>query len=225
MSSRISISFYMIAGLSLVTMALSAFAFTQELSHFTAGGMSDEERIAAFISGDRVPGLSSQTQMSFMLDCRNAIVSPVGLALAEDERSRLYSACLSAARSVAAADPASSLAWFSGAQAALALGDYDLMNQLMAKSYSAGKNEGWVAKLRAELVELNFDRFDKALLPQHEADLALLVASYDMPAVATLYARTPGSRDRITDAAEALPEAKKGAFLRNVQRAMAEAGT
>ncbi|HTM76062.1 MAG TPA: hypothetical protein VL133_00315, partial [Devosia sp.] len=212
-----------IAGVSALTMAISAYGFSQEISHFSAAGDTAAARIAEFADGDRSPGLSSITQAAFLRDCRNAIIAQAGLDLPQAQRGALQNACSNGALAITLSNPASSLAWMTAAHAKLASGNYLAANIDLEKSYRTGPNEGWVALLRAELVELNYSRIARGLLPHHDHDLTMILTNRDRDFVAGLFVAHPESRERITTLADTLPEPDKVRFLHSVQRLMARA--
>ena len=118
------------------------------------------------------------------------------------------------------AAPASSFAWFAKAHAALALGDWPVMNAALAKSQATGANEGWIARYRVELVEDNRARIDPAYMPRHLNDLAVLTDNLTpyRDFLARLYLVRPGSRADLTDAIERLPPEMQRTFLSAVER-------
>lgn len=217
MSIGKTLSSYLVAFTGLAGLVLSAYAFSAELSHYTASTDSESDNIGAFISGARQPGLASATQMAFMLDCRTAISSPTGVALPQAQRTALYQSCFNGAQAVTRVNPAWSFAWYSAAFGALALNDDAGMNTDLAQSYSTGKTEGWVAVLRAELVEFYFSQVAPALLPLHDQDLALLLNGNNVAFLAALYVTQPASQERITKVVEAASPLLQRQFIGRVK--------
>jgi len=205
----------------LVGIVAGALAVSAEQSHLLASGTSPEERIELFVSGARQPGLSSRTQRQFMIDCRNSIIHAARLALPDDQRRALATACLDAARTVVEEAPASSFGWFSIAHSSLALGDRETLNRALSLSQATGSNEGWIARYRVELVEGNRSLIDPDYLPRHRADLATLVDNiwvYD-DFLAGIYIRRPESRADMTDVIEQRENVIQRRFLYTVDRA------
>lgn len=200
--------------------------FAAEQSHFLSAGSTPEQRISLIVAGSRQPGISSQTQRQFMIDCRNSVIQAVQIEMPVAERDNLARACQRAARNISESSPASSFAWFAQAHSALALVDWPEVNRTLALSQKAGTNEGWIARYRVELVEDNRSNIDNEYLEKNRQDLKVLaenMRSYQ-DFLARIYLFRPGSRADITNAIEEIPPQSQRIFLGAVDRARQNLG-
>lgn len=220
MSFQQVMSSVVVGAVGLIAVAVSGYALSQEVSHYTANAATPAESIQAIASGARGTGLASETQLSFLYDCRFAMLAPESLALPDTEKQSLYGNCLAGALKITDRNPNWSFAWFTAAFSALALNDDYHMNAYLERSYSTGKNEGWVAEMRVYLVENYFARVYPDLVSRHENDLRLLLNGNDVAALASLYTTIPSSQERITAVVETGTPALQRQFVSRVKSAV-----
>lgn len=125
--------------------------------------------------------------------------------------------CLSLAREAVEAFPTYAFGSYALAQFLFARGEAGPANAALARSQDVGAHEQWVAELRVNLAEDQFERLSSEVLAGHERDLRLLALSgRGVRAIAARYIGNVAFRERITAIVETLPQENQRRFVSHV---------
>lgn len=206
----------------LVLASVSAFS---ELRPFVAGGGDRASRYQAYVDGTSVSGFSSFSQTLVLQDCLKMVTSIYGRLQPQDQRTSVLENCRGEAAAITERAPTQSLAWFVQALIAAETDNPDTLNLTLAKSRLAGPNEQWIAEVRVELAEKNYDLLNAENLKGNDQDLLMLVRSNrGVRTIARRYIQKPEFRRRVADLVETLPEETQQKFVRNVRSTARQLG-
>lgn len=207
-----------VAHLSLIAVCLALYcvgiiATIAELKPFVATDTTDRAKVAGIALGVDRPQYSIQSQLAFLYDCRIAINSMAGRLQPTPVRQKIARYCLEQSQQLTTSSPIFSAAWYTQALAASNLGDWALANTALRRSYQTGQNEQWLSELRIDLVEDNYEQVDQALLTNHRADIATLLADENGRADLVLrYVARATMAERIDDALDQVAAASRKRF-------------
>lgn len=212
--------------LSTTLVGAGATAINLESGPFLSTGITPIQRTLALNPASTSIGLSYDVAAAVLGDCATALGQSGSLEMrfqGEDGRRRVAETCLQLSSYATAAMPASSYAWFVRAHSSLAAGKLGDFNADLIRSQLTGASEQWIADLRVELAETNFDLLSPEALAAHERDLRLLVSSsVGLRNLARRYVAQVDFRERIADIVESMPEASQRRFINNLQAAIAQ---
>jgi len=191
-----------------------------EASPIFASGFTPDEAFEALAANRIAPGPSILSMDLVLNDCFTAITSSYGLAQPSGRRNQMLSQCRQIAEDITARAPSYSFAWLIDAMSAVELHDIGGFNDALDKSYLMGANEEWIAALRVDVGERQFDNLEPAARTHHERDLQLLAqSSRGIARLADRYALYPDFRERITPVIESLSPLGQRMFLNAVSSA------
>jgi hypothetical protein len=217
------------AVLAMVCLALAAggaLAMREEFSTYLRTGSIVNR--AKQITPDMTIGLSTNTMRATLGDCVGTMQRFKSLEMMfepPETRAGILNNCLATADEIAGRAPSLSLAWFTGAYAAIMLSDIAGFNDRMRRSQLTAPSEQWLADMRVELAETHLSDLDAQTRAAHEEDLKLMVRSaVGLRNVAKRWIRDENFRARIADIVETMPEETQKRFITNLQRAVRNAG-
>lgn len=218
---------YALLAMVCVTLAVAgAFAMREEFSAYLRTG-SIVNRVKQ-VTPDMTIGLSTNSMRAALGDCVGAMQRFKSLEMmyeAPESRASILENCLAIADEIAARAPSMSLAWFTGAFAAITLNDTVGFNDRMRRSQLTAPSEQWLVDMRVELAETHLSDLNAQALAAHEEDLKLMVRSaVGLRNVAKRWIRDDTFRTRIADIVENMPQETQQRFITNLQRAVRNAG-
>lgn len=217
--------FMFLSAWAIALLFLASVSAFSELRPFVSSGGDRASRYQAYVEGTSVSGFSSFSQTMVLQDCLKAVTSIYGRLQPKDQRTNVIENCRNEAIAITDRAPTQSLAWFVQALIAAEVNNPEDLNLSLAKSRLAGPNEQWIAEVRVELAELNYDKLDAENLEGNAQDLLLLVKSKrGVRKIARRYIQRPEFRQRLADLVETLPEESQKKFVSNVRRAARELG-
>jgi len=214
------------ATVSLLLAVGGAFAAREEITVYQRTGTLTQR--AKAITPAATIGLSSDSFKVNLTDCV-LFFQRIGSLEARFETSETLTTvmqnCLAVADQVTRRAPSMSLSWFTGAYAAILLGDAKGFNERFVRSRLTGPTEQWMADLRISLAEGHLAALDGQSLAAHDDDLRLMVqSSLGLRNVALRYIKDEGFRERVEMIVETLPEVAQQRFLNNLNREVRDAG-
>jgi hypothetical protein len=223
---RGGITYALLAFACLALSAGGAVAMREEMSIYLRTGPVIAR--AKQITPSTTVGFSADGMRATLRDCVMAMQRYKSLEMAyetPETKERILSNCLEISDLIAERAPSFSYAYFSGAFAAILLGDKEGFNARMRRSQLTAPNEQWLVDLRVDLGETHLADLDPAGFVAHEDDLRLMVRSaVGLRNVAKRWIGDEDFRVRIADIVEAMPQETQRRFIVNLERAVRNAG-
>lgn len=155
---------------------MSAVFLTLEVSGRPGPSATERQRVEGIARGEITPGISIESQLDFLFDCRIAMTSITGRAQPSTVRMAILDNCLVHSLALANQSPSFSAAWHTSAVASAMSRDWPSFRAYTEKSYLTGRNEQWIAEMRVDLISDYIPQLDDELLAAHRADLMLLLS-------------------------------------------------
>jgi hypothetical protein len=166
-------------------------------------------------------GLATGSRHSALLDCGvslDRLGSAAVAALPAADRAGILPTCMAVAERTIALAPTDAFAHAIMAATGALTADWTRYNDGLDLSYRTGPREQWIAEWRVNLVETFYRQLDPALLPRHEADLAVMLATErGLDTISRRYIADPGFRARIAAILPTLPASDQQRFLRRLR--------
>lgn len=198
----------------LILSVTSGYAALVELSPIIRDPQTAQLRVVSLSDGSMRPAFSTASHNLVLRACLETVTSAYGRLLPAARRSGLLEQCASDAQQVLASTPTSGFGQFMTAFIALERDDVELAAQAIARSALTSRNEYWLARLRANFVEANFEQLGASAAAGHGHDLFLaLHAEPGRSELARLYWQNAGTADRLKLAAEQLSIAQQDKFV------------
>ena len=210
-----------LASFGFVTLALGAWALTQETETYLYNAGTALTSINLRPEGAPA-GLGISTRRDLLQECDLTLRSEQSIELAlqpELDYASLRSKCANIAQSIAQNSPAFSLAWAVAAQAAAQTSDWDGMNEYLKASQLSGPNEQTIGRVRFEVADSHFDNLNADGRSLYDLDLEMLVMSRKgIPYIARQYVLDPQFRSRITKVLETMSPDDQRRYVSTLRR-------
>jgi hypothetical protein len=203
---------------------VGGYAGYAEVAPYLDSVAGPAQRLADLAAGLPLP-VSEASRAALVRECYAIATSTLGRAQPTTRRVALLQSCRSMADEIWAAAPSVGLVPTLSAEFSADLHDKGRFNADLARSFLAAPNEQWLAEVRVQVVEANFDLASAATIDLERKDLSVLVRSRrGIASIARRYIEHPEFRERVTAVVENLSEADQARFVAEVKRAASEAG-
>jgi hypothetical protein len=223
MAARLPFSALIMTAGSLALLTLSAVIAVSEFGPFSSWGLSERATVRSMANGMLGPGISSQSQIDYLYNCRVALTSLTGRAQPSAVRATMLDHCEVAVQTMIEAAPDFSAAWYTAALIASFRDQPNRLNEALRRSYDTGPFEQWIAQLRVDLVEDTYSGVDEELRPLHQMDLANLLSNDPgRRFLAPRYLAFVDLHDRVDQALTTIDDAHARRFLNIAERLLRE---
>jgi hypothetical protein len=188
-------------------------AYTEGRPFLFATG-NETERFEAIEHGRQALGLSVLSKSYALMDCDEALTSPVMRLQPRPKRLRVAQQCLETVRAVISTNPADGLGEVVGARASALLGDTQGSLLHLDRSFAIAPHESWIAQRRLLVVWQWELMRNAANATAYRKDVALIAGSDEgRQWLAHWYIARPDLREFIIGGLEEASNNDKKAFL------------
>ena len=209
-----------LAALCLIVLLLGVPTGIKEFYAVVGSGLTDASKFQTLVQDRQVLAPSSQAMKTVLGDCYVAMAGVFGKLRPVQDQKAVRENCLSTALAITSSTPVNSYAWLVAAKAASGLENYADLNLYLSRSRETGPNESWLASLRTELAEANFDLLGEGNRAAYVQDVGIVLEDQlAREALARRFALIEGARPVILAAVESQSEVLQSRFLDAVRRA------
>jgi len=207
---------------SIFLIFISSYALLNEIKPFLGGHTSPATRFNDLETYHNGINLSIFANKKALNNCLEVLASPTGMAQPTNRRIAALSSCQKLALNITNSMPTYAYAWYIAAHASAELRQFEAFNSYILKAQNTAPNEQWLAILRVNLVENNWEHLNSKVVISQNKDLILLIKSKNgIKSIVARYIDRPSFRERITFLVETSPQEDQKRFI-NVVRATAE---
>lgn len=211
----------LIAGIALCCMGvlLGLFLTFKEAAVLGYGSMTSITTYDRIEAGEIELGVSYYAHKRIMSNCINGFSTLNTLVRPADQREKFARECRSLAEDIIADSPADAFAWLIIAHASLVEEDVPAFTRAFHFACNAGKNEGWQAIFRIELLADQLDLVQGAVEDCFAHDLEVLLQyRRDVSSLGRRYWSDEVFRERLVTIVSRLSEEQQRRFLGFVRR-------